>query len=221
MWQRQSSRRPSRDERASAAAAGRGRCTRPSRRESSRAFISLYCAQVAHWSSVRSCGLPCSALDELGRVEELLAPVDHLPLDLEPDVAHERHERVEDLRHAAAESGRGQVHDAPPLQRLGELATSSTRRRRGACSRRGSCVRGRRAGARERGRYREARPISRRRSRGSGRSPSFTRTGALAVARRLHDHGRAGVEQRDRAREVVGILDRAAADRVITSPPVR
>jgi hypothetical protein len=31
-------------------------------RESSRAFISLYCDHVAHWSSVRSCGLPCSAL---------------------------------------------------------------------------------------------------------------------------------------------------------------
>ena len=30
--------------------------------ESSRAFISLYCDQVAHCSSVRSCGLPCSAL---------------------------------------------------------------------------------------------------------------------------------------------------------------
>ena len=29
---------------------------------SSRAFISLYCAQVAHCSSVRSCGFPCSAL---------------------------------------------------------------------------------------------------------------------------------------------------------------
>ena len=30
--------------------------------DSSRAFISLYCVQVAHCSSVRSCGLPCSAL---------------------------------------------------------------------------------------------------------------------------------------------------------------
>ena len=30
--------------------------------ESSRAFISLYCSQVAHCSSVRSCGLPWSAL---------------------------------------------------------------------------------------------------------------------------------------------------------------
>ena len=31
-------------------------------RASSRAFISLYCDQVAHCSSVRSCGLPWSAL---------------------------------------------------------------------------------------------------------------------------------------------------------------
>jgi hypothetical protein len=31
-------------------------------RASSRAFISLYCDHVAHCSSVRSCGLPCSAL---------------------------------------------------------------------------------------------------------------------------------------------------------------
>ena len=59
---------------------------------------------------------------ELRRVEELLAPVDHLPLDLEPDVAHQRHERVEDLRHAAAERGRAEVHDAAALQRLGQLA---------------------------------------------------------------------------------------------------
>ena len=59
---------------------------------------------------------------QLRRVEELLAAVDHLPLDLEPDVAHQRHERVEDLRDAAAERGGRQVHDAPALQRLGELA---------------------------------------------------------------------------------------------------
>ena len=59
---------------------------------------------------------------QLRRVEELLAAVDHLPLDLEPDVAHQRHERVEDLRDAAAERRGRQVHDAPALQRLGELA---------------------------------------------------------------------------------------------------
>ena len=45
-------------------AAGCGSCTMQTSqpRASSRAFISLYCDHVAHWSSVRSCGLPWSAL---------------------------------------------------------------------------------------------------------------------------------------------------------------
>ena len=34
---------------------------------------------------------------QLGRVEELLAPVDDLPLDVEADVLHQRDQRVEDL----------------------------------------------------------------------------------------------------------------------------
>jgi hypothetical protein len=59
---------------------------------------------------------------QLGRVEELLAAVDHLPLTVEPDVAHQRHERVKDLRDAAAESSRRDVHDAAALERLCELA---------------------------------------------------------------------------------------------------
>ena len=58
----------------------------------------------------------------LGRVEELLAPVDHLPLAVEPDVDHQRDQRVEDLRHAAAERGRRDVEDALALQPLGALA---------------------------------------------------------------------------------------------------
>ena len=61
-------------------------------------------------------------MHELGGGEELVLAVDHLPLDLEADVAHQRHERVEDLRHAAAERGRREVHDPPALQRLGQLA---------------------------------------------------------------------------------------------------
>ena len=104
-------------------AAGRGRGRRPSRRTSSRAFISLYRRQVAHCSSSRSCGRALQrVVHQLGRVEELLAPVDHLPLALEPDVAHQRHERVEDLRHPAAERGGRDVHDPRALQRLGQLA---------------------------------------------------------------------------------------------------
>ena len=59
---------------------------------------------------------------QLGRVEELFAAVDHLPLAVEPDVAHQRHERVQDLRDAAAERGRGDVHHALALQRLRQLA---------------------------------------------------------------------------------------------------
>ncbi len=59
---------------------------------------------------------------QLGRVEELFAAVDHLPLAVQADVAHQRHERVQDLRDAAAERGRRDVHHALALQRLGQLA---------------------------------------------------------------------------------------------------
>ena len=41
---------------------------------------------------------------------------------VEADVLHQRDERVEDLAHAAAERGGGEVHDARALQRLGERA---------------------------------------------------------------------------------------------------
>ena len=61
-------------------------------------------------------------MHQLGRVEELFAAVDHLPLAVQADVAHQRHERVEDLRDAAAEGGGGDVHHALALQRLGQLA---------------------------------------------------------------------------------------------------
>ena len=59
---------------------------------------------------------------ELRRVEELLAAVDHLPLDVEADVRHEGDERVEDLGDAAAERRGGHVDDALALQRGCELA---------------------------------------------------------------------------------------------------
>ena len=45
-----------------------------------------------------------------------------MPLAVEADVAHQRHERVEDLRDSAAEGRGGDVHDALILQRLGQLA---------------------------------------------------------------------------------------------------
>ena len=106
-------------------AAGCGSCTRQMSqpRSSSRAFISLYWNHVAHCSSVQVLRVALErVVHELRRVEELLAAVDDLPLDLEPHVAHERDQRVEDLRHAAAERRRAELHDPRALQRLGQLA---------------------------------------------------------------------------------------------------
>jgi hypothetical protein len=68
-------------------------------------------------------GVPLEGVvHELRGVEELLAPVDDLPLDLEADVAHQRDQRVEDLRHPAAEGGGAELDNALALQRLGELS---------------------------------------------------------------------------------------------------
>ena len=77
---------------------------------------------------------------QLGDVEELLAAEDHPPVGVEADVAHQRHQRVEDLRDAAAERGRADVQHPLAGQRLGELADllDQAAARRGACSRRAS-----------------------------------------------------------------------------------
>ncbi len=56
-------------------------------------------------------------VDRLRRREELVAAVDDPPLGVQARVAHQRHERVVDLGHPAAERGRGQVHE--PLAREG------------------------------------------------------------------------------------------------------
>ena len=61
-------------------------------------------------------------MEQLRGVEELLAADHHLPLGLEPDVAHQRDERVEDLRDTPAERGRGEVQDPEPVELVGELA---------------------------------------------------------------------------------------------------
>ena len=45
-------------------------------------------------------------VDGLRDVEEFVLAEDHLPLGLEARIPHERYERVEDLRDAAAERGR-------------------------------------------------------------------------------------------------------------------
>ena len=51
-------------------------------------------------------------MDRLRDVEELVLAVDDPPLGVEAGVAHERHERVEDLGDAAAERGGGEMEDA-------------------------------------------------------------------------------------------------------------
>jgi hypothetical protein len=58
---------------------------------------------------------------DLGGVEELLATVDHVPLGHEPDVDHQRDERVEDLRDTPAERGRRDVQDPLAGKPLGAL----------------------------------------------------------------------------------------------------
>jgi hypothetical protein len=58
---------------------------------------------------------------QLGDVEELLAAQDHPPVHVEPHVPHERDQRVEDLRHAAAEGGGAHVQHALALERAGEV----------------------------------------------------------------------------------------------------
>ena len=58
---------------------------------------------------------------ELRDVEELLAPEDDVPVRLEPRVAHQGNERVEDLGDAPAHRGRRQVEHPLPPEGLGEL----------------------------------------------------------------------------------------------------
>ena len=54
--------------------------------------------------------------------EERVGALDDPPLDREPRVLHERHERVLDLGDAAAERRRGELEHARAGKRLGELA---------------------------------------------------------------------------------------------------
>ena len=61
-------------------------------------------------------------MEQLGRVVELLFAEDHVPVGVDADVAHQRHDRVEDLRDAAAEGGGADVQNAVALHRLRQLA---------------------------------------------------------------------------------------------------
>jgi hypothetical protein len=68
-------------------------------------------------------GVPLErVVHQLRRVEELLASEDDLPVGVDARVAHERDERVEDLRDAASERGRREVEDPQTPQLLGHLA---------------------------------------------------------------------------------------------------
>ena len=61
-------------------------------------------------------------VDRLRRGEELVRAGDDPPLGIEPRVAHQRHERVVDLRHAAPEGRRRDVHQPLAAQGLREAA---------------------------------------------------------------------------------------------------
>jgi hypothetical protein len=60
-------------------------------------------------------------VEALGDVEERLRPEHHAPLGLETDIAHEGHQRVEDLRDPAAEARGVDVQHPRPVEAFGEL----------------------------------------------------------------------------------------------------
>ena len=62
-----------------------------------------------------------AVVEALGDVEELGGRREDLPVRLQPDVADQRHQGVEDLGHAAAEGGGVDVQDLAALEPLGEL----------------------------------------------------------------------------------------------------
>ncbi len=60
-------------------------------------------------------------VDGLRDVEEAVRGLDDPPFDLQPDVRHQRHERVVDLRHATAERRGRQVEHTLADERRGQL----------------------------------------------------------------------------------------------------
>ena len=89
------------------------------------ALIVLISSKTSHCSSLRRLLRSLQrVVEELGRVEELLLAEDHVPVGVDADVPHQRHDRVEDLRDAAAESGGADVEDALSLELLGESRIS-------------------------------------------------------------------------------------------------
>ena len=142
---------------------------------------------------------------QLGRVEELLAAVDDLPLDVEPDVLHQRDERVEDLADAAAERGGRDVDDLAALQGRGELPDLVDQVP-------ADDVRVVGRGAWSRLRLAEARagiyPVGRV---SGGRSPSLTRTTRCAVAGDGDRDRLAGLVAGQRERDIGRARDRRRA----------
>ena len=134
----------------SAAAGGRGRGTRPIRPRAR--------GRSSRCSAARSPTAPRQVLrralervvHQLGRVEELLAPVDHLPLAVEADVAHQRRRacRGSPRRRRRTRSRRCAPPAGPAAARPARGSRRSAPCRRCGCSRRASCGRRRRAGAR-------------------------------------------------------------------------
>jgi hypothetical protein len=91
--------------------------------DSSRALISLYWSQIPPVLLGQIVTITLKrVVHHLRRVEEPLATVDHVPLAVQADVDHQRHERIQDLRDAASERGRRQMEDALAPQSLGALA---------------------------------------------------------------------------------------------------
>jgi hypothetical protein len=60
-------------------------------------------------------------VEALGDVEERLRPEHDVPLGLDADVAHERHEGVQDLGDPAAEARRAHVQHTRPVEPLAQL----------------------------------------------------------------------------------------------------
>ena len=78
-------------------------------------------------------------VDRLRDVPELVAALDDPPLGIEAGAAHERDERVVDLRHTAAERRGRKVDDALALERLrkpADLVHQTTSRNRGVVGKR-------------------------------------------------------------------------------------
>ncbi len=65
-----------------------------------------------------------SIVQSLGHLEELAIAGDHLPLDVEAEIALQRHERGEELGDPASSSGRAQLEHSQPPQAVSKITNS-------------------------------------------------------------------------------------------------